>query len=125
MVEMCLMEGLIMSQFDFLLIGHFIGDFLLQTRWMANNKARKWLPLLTHVTVYTSVVSLFGWLSGGLSIFGILVIYIGHIVLDRQKFITFWVRNIQMADDKNHGWLSIMADQIFHIILLAIAIGLT
>jgi hypothetical protein len=111
-----------MSQFDFLLIGHFIGDFLLQTSWMAQYKATKWIPLLTHVTIYTIVVAVFGFLSGGLSLWGILIIFIGHVILDRKKFVSFWVKNIQRADGPSQGWLSIVADQIFHLILLAIAI---
>lgn len=111
-----------MSQFDYLLIGHLIGDFLLQNAWMAQYKATKWIPLLSHVSIYTLVVAIFGFLSGGLSIVGILIIFIGHILLDRKTFVAFWVNNIQMAKGPNHNWLSIVTDQIFHIILLAIAI---
>lgn len=114
-----------MSQFDMLLIGHFIGDFLFQTSWMAQYKATKWVPLLTHVTVYTAIVSLFGWLSGGLSLWGIAVIFFGHVLLDRKKFVAFWVQKVQQAEGSSKGWLSIVADQIFHIILLAIAIYIT
>lgn len=111
-----------MSQFDFLLIGHLIGDFLFQTSWMAQYKATRWIPLLTHVTVYTITVSIFGFLSGGISIWGIAIIFFGHILLDRKKFITFWVEKIQMAKGPSQNWLTIVADQIFHLILLAIAI---
>jgi hypothetical protein len=111
-----------MSQFDFLLIGHFIGDFLFQTSWMAQYKATKWAPLLSHVTVYTAIVALFGLLSGGLSLWGIAIIFIGHVLLDRKKFVTFWVEKVQMAKGPSQNWLSIVTDQIFHIILLAIAI---
>ncbi|WP_170008120.1 DUF3307 domain-containing protein [Bacillus fonticola] len=114
-----------MSQFDLLLIGHFIGDFLLQTSWMAQYKSTKWIPLLTHVTVYTTIVSLFGFFSGQISLLGIAIIFLGHVVLDRKTFVTFWVKNIQGAKDGPvHNWLSIMVDQIFHIILLAIAINI-
>lgn len=42
-----------MSVFDTLLLGHLIGDFLLQTSWMAENKAKHILPLLVHSLVYT------------------------------------------------------------------------
>ncbi|KAA0547379.1 DUF3307 domain-containing protein [Bacillus sp. BGMRC 2118] len=114
-----------MSQFDYLLIGHLIGDFLLQTSWMAQYKASKWIPLLTHVIVYTSVVSIMGYISGGLSLAGIALIFLGHIVLDRRTFVDFWVRRIQMAKGPAKDWLMIVTDQIFHIILLAIAIYLS
>jgi hypothetical protein len=114
-----------MSQFDMLLIGHLIGDFLLQTTWMANNKAVKWLPLLSHVVIYTAVIAIFGWLSGGLSLAALAIVFISHIILDRRTFVSFWVRRIQMVDGPAAGWLGIMADQIFHIIILALAIYIT
>lgn len=114
-----------MSPFDWLLIGHLIGDFLLQTSWMAKYKATKWLPLLSHVSVYTLVVASFGWFFGGLSFAGIAVIFIGHVLLDRKTFVAFWVRHIQTAKGPEQAWLSIMADQIFHVILLAVAIAIS
>lgn len=114
-----------MSSFDYLLIGHLIGDFLLQTSWMAKNKATKWLPLLVHVAVYTVVVSVFGFFSGGLSLAAIALIIISHIVLDRRTFVAFWVRRVQTAKGPEQAWLGIVADQIFHIIILAIAIAIS
>lgn len=114
-----------MSQFDFLLIGHLIGDFLLQSSWMAKNKASKWLPLLAHVTVYTIVVGIFGAMSGGLALAAIALIIISHIILDRRTFVSFWVRNVQTAKGPEQAWLCIVADQIFHIIILAIAIAIS
>ena len=114
-----------MSQFDYLLIVHLIGDFLLQTSWMAKNQGTKWLPILAHVAVYTAVVSIAGGLSGGLSLAAIALIFASHIVLDRKTFVAFWVSNIQTAKGPEQAWLSIMADQIFHIIILAIAIAIS
>jgi hypothetical protein len=114
-----------MSQFDLLLVAHFIGDFLLQTKWMAENKASRWIPLLTHVTLYTVVIAIFGSLSGGLSYWGLALIYVGHIILDRRTFVDFWVRRIQMANGPEKVWLGIVSDQIFHIILIAVAVYMT
>ncbi|WP_430789884.1 DUF3307 domain-containing protein [Virgibacillus flavescens] len=114
-----------MSLFNVLLIGHFVGDFLFQTNWMATYKSQRWLPLLVHSSLYTIVIILFSLLEGGLSGFGILLIFIGHLILDRGTFVTFWVVNIQTATKPNQRWLSIITDQTFHIILLAIAIYLS
>lgn len=111
-----------MSQFDTLLIGHLIGDFLFQTGWMAQYKSTKWLPLITHVLVYTIVISLFGWFSGGLTWLAILLVFLSHLFLDRRTFVVFWVRRIQTAKGPSEAWLTIVADQIFHLIILAIAI---
>jgi hypothetical protein len=114
-----------MSQFDLLLVAHLIGDFLFQTKWMADNKASRWIPLLTHVTVYTFVIAVFGWMSGGLSYWGLALIYVGHIILDRRTFVDFWVRRIQMAIGPEKLWLGIVTDQIFHLILIILAIYMT
>ncbi|WKA53409.1 DUF3307 domain-containing protein [Planococcus shixiaomingii] len=118
-------KAIYMDQFSYLLIGHFIGDFLLQTGWMAKYKATKWIPLLVHVTIYTLVVGFAGTVSGGLSLGGLGVVFIGHVILDRKTFVSFWVRHIQMAKGSEQVWLAIVADQIFHIILLAVAIALS
>lgn len=41
---------------------HFLGDFILQSHWMATNKARKLIPLSLHIIVYTLTMCLpFGW----------------------------------------------------------------
>lgn len=114
-----------MSQFDYLLIGHLIGDFLLQTSWMAKNKATKWLPLIVHVTVYTCVVTISGITSGGLSLLAIALIFISHVFLDRRTFVAFWVSKVQTAKGPEQTWLCIVADQIFHIIILAMAIAIS
>ena len=111
-----------MTQFESLLIGHLIGDFLLQTSWMAQHKAKRWLPLLAHVSVYTIVVGAFGYVSGGLSLLAISLIFLSHVLLDRKTFVAFWVRRVQMVPHNAQPWLVIMADQIFHIIILALAI---
>lgn len=114
-----------MSMFDYLLLGHLVGDFLLQTSWMAQYKATRWLPLLTHVTVYTAVIALFGSFAGGLSLSALALVFVSHVVLDRRRFVGFWVRRIQMATGSESKWLTIVADQIFHLLFLALAIALT
>ncbi len=34
---------------------HFVADFILQSNWMALGKSKKFLPLFSHVLVYTAV----------------------------------------------------------------------
>lgn len=114
-----------MDLFDWLLVGHLIGDFLFQTSWMAQNKAKKWLPLLVHSSVYTGTVSIVAFAGGGLSISAIIIIFIGHVLLDRKTFVAFWVRHVQTANGQEAKWLTIVTDQIFHVVLLVAAIYLT
>lgn len=115
------------SQFDLLLLAHLIGDYLLQTEWMAKYKAERWRPLLAHCFVYTLVVAVVAYLfiPGGLSWWAIGLIFVSHVILDRRGFIRFWHRRIMGVTNDQGKWLMIMADQIFHLIILAVAIGIS
>lgn len=114
-----------MSSFDYLLLAHFIGDFPLQTNWMAVHKANKWLPLLTHALVYTLTVSMIAWFGfGGLSIWGILLVFVAHVVLDRRIFVQWWLRTVMGTTGKEAIWLGIIVDQVFHLVVLFIAVAL-
>lgn len=44
-----------------LLVTHFIGDFLLQSDWMALNKNKKLSALVSHVSVYSLCFLPWGW----------------------------------------------------------------
>lgn len=35
-----------------LLLAHFVGDFLFQPRWMADNKSKSWIVLALHGVFY-------------------------------------------------------------------------
>jgi hypothetical protein len=37
----------------YVLFAHFVSDFVLQTRWMAENKSKNGRALLSHILVYT------------------------------------------------------------------------
>ncbi len=42
-----------------LFFAHWIGDFVLQSDWMARNKSKNWTALTLHVLTYAGVLSLF------------------------------------------------------------------
>lgn len=108
-----------MSLFDWLLVGHLVGDFILQTKWMADKKAKELLPLIVHSAVYTITLALFGLLANGLSWRGIGLIFICHIILDQRKFIDFWAAKVN--GHTNIDWLKITLDQSWHILIIALA----
>ena len=51
-----------MGLFNWLLVGHLVGDYILQTSWM-QKKTKEWLPLIVHSMVYTVTVSITGIIS--------------------------------------------------------------
>ncbi|MGE5703358.1 MAG: DUF3307 domain-containing protein, partial [Clostridia bacterium] len=97
-----------------------------QTSWMAMNKAKHWGALLVHSTVYTAVLVIAAnviWAKEPLTIPAIAVIFIGHVILDRRTFVMWWLRHVTKAEGST--WLAIMTDQVFHLLLIALAISLS
>ena len=108
-----------MSLFSWLFIGHLVGDYLFQIRWMAENKSSRFLPLLVHSAVYTVIVALFARLAGGLSWPGIALVFVAHLILDQRQFIDFWAKKITSTSEIQ--WLKVALDQSWHILVLGLA----
>jgi hypothetical protein len=116
-----------MSLFDWLLVGHLVGDFLLQTNSMAKYKAQSWTWMLRHVGLYLAVmVIVLGAYSLShpvpLWVLALALLFIGatHIVLDRRGFTLGWMRLIGITSDL--GWLTIVVDQVFHLLVLVVVV---
>ncbi|AYC28463.1 DUF3307 domain-containing protein [Paenisporosarcina cavernae] len=108
-----------MTPFAYLFIGHLIGDFLLQTSWMAKNKATHWGALVVHCSVYTLAVVLVGiWGSIDWSFIAIGLLFLSHMLLDRRTFNMWWNRVVMQ--NTTEKWLFVVTDQVFHLIVLAV-----
>jgi hypothetical protein len=114
-----------MSLFDWLLVGHLVGDFLLQTDGMARYKAQSWPWMLRHVGTYLAVMAVLVGIyvlnhPVPLWVVGAVLLFIGgtHIILDRRTFTLLWMRRIGISADLT--WLSIVVDQAFHLLVLAV-----
>ena len=97
--------------FYYLLLGHLIGDFVLQTDKIAENKGRHWKWNLLHVLVVTLCTFIFSYPFG--TLFLLLVLLNGgiHSILDYYKNrINRILRLSELA-----GFL---VDQLIHIMLL-------
>lgn len=66
---------------------HWIGDFVLQSHWMASNKSRNNEALISHVFVYTIVI-FFGILAYEIIFNGFIVFYRSILML-----ILFFIAN--------------------------------
>ncbi|SFH12129.1 Protein of unknown function [Desulfotomaculum arcticum] len=111
-----------MNLFEWLLIGHLVGDYLFQTRWMAENKSSNWLPLLLHSMVYTGVVFVCSLPAGGITIVGIAVIFFSHLILDKRNLVKWWTTHITRSPDV--FWLQLMVDQVFHVLVLVLVLAI-
>ena len=93
-----------------LLVGHFIGDFLLQSDWMAINKSKRIEALLLHVAVYSLC---FVWL--GLAFVAATIVT--HFAVD---FVTSRVNAKLWAANQRHWFfVCIGFDQLLHYTTLA------
>ncbi|MGD9374337.1 MAG: DUF3307 domain-containing protein [Anaerolineae bacterium] len=115
-----------MSLFDWLLVSHLVGDFLLQTDGMAYKKPRDWSWMLRHIASYmvpvTLVVAVYAWDAhkpAWLAIMVLLFIAITHLILDRRKLVQAWMSVVGVP--REHPWLPILTDQIFHVLTLVVA----
>lgn len=81
-----------------IIVCHLIGDYLLQSDWMAQNKTKNDLPAMVHAVLYTMPFWLFG-MVGLLPLRGtILVIPVilwTHFAIDRWRLARYvvWAKN--------------------------------
>lgn len=120
------------------IVAHAIGDYLLQSDWMANEKTKRWVPAIAHAFVYSLTFLLFHpSLAAWLVIFGT------HAVIDRYRLARYvvWAKNFIAPLGSNPPWLEctatgypdnrsawmtvwlmIAADNILHVCVNALAL---
>lgn len=122
-----------------ILLAHLVGDYLLQSDWMANEKTRRWWPAWVHGVTY-GLPFLFitqnPWALG--------VIVVSHVVIDRYRLVRYliWAKNflapvrywypwVECSATGYHlsrpswlaFWLMIIADNTVHLAINAAAIS--
>ena len=114
-----------MSLFDWLLVAHLVGDFLIQTDNMANQKIENWPWMLRHIGCYmvmiTAVLLVYSvtyHLPMWQTVLALLFVGATHVLLDRRGFVVRWMHLVGMSPD--HPWLGIVVDQVFHVLTLAL-----
>lgn len=113
-----------MTTFTWLLLGHLVGDWMLQNDWMARNKQNRLFTLagMTHFVIYTicivGVVALF--VDGSytrMTLLNItLVVFISHWLIDATNLAQSWAKLIQQSDLL---MVRVVVDQCFHLLVLA------
>lgn len=78
------------------LLGHLVGDYLLQSKHMALHKsAPGWPGIMTctfHVALYTIAVCAFWWTINPLVV---ALVFIPHFVIDRWSLASLWLKLIR------------------------------
>lgn len=106
------------------IVGHLVGDYLLQNDWMALNKKKQCLPLLVHVVLWTQSVMLFtGWmfLPWQQRLAVIVILTFTHAVQDHTDVVTKWMDLIgqrQFRTGPCTPWSIIVVDNVWHIVTL-------
>lgn len=114
-----------MTLFELLLLAHFVGDYLVQTEYQALHKAEgNFLnsALINHCFMYSlcfvPVLAIYNanplW---------ILFVFLSHMFYDRRWPIMLWRQYVNRCSQKgieSTFWLTIVVDQIFELLVLAI-----
>ena len=103
------------------LIGHLVGDYLVQNDWMANNKKARWWPAIVHCAVYAAVMELFTWWP----LWTVPAVFLSHLALDKTMFVKHyckWTRRDNFIDPKGimFPWSWVSIDNTFHLLSLFI-----
>jgi Protein of unknown function (DUF3307) len=114
-----------MTLFEWLLVGHLIGDWVFQNDWMARHKQNGLLnrAILVHCAVYTLVLLLVYFLPAGLhrtlsnTLLFAALIYFSHWLIDATGLAARWMRFFRQTDAL---FMRIAVDQILHVVVLAL-----
>jgi len=120
------------------LVAHLVGDYLLQSHWMATSKTKRHLPAMLHAVTYGLPFLLLRPSPAALA-----VIIGSHFVLDRWRLARHivWAKNQlapvgsrwpwTLSDDTGYPpntppwlatWLLIVADNTIHVLINAAAL---
>ena len=103
-----------------MIIGHLVGDYILQNDWMAINKKRSTPICVLHCALWAASVLFFtGW---GWEWFGVLLV--AHFVQDRWSLVSRWMDMIgqkQFRTGLYAPWSMVVVDNVLH---LAVVWGL-
>jgi hypothetical protein len=118
------------------LVSHGLGDYILQSHWMAQRKTSEYLPALAHAVTYGLPFAIFG--ASPMALF---VIIFTHFVIDRWRLAKYvvYLKNLMApavfrpaevgttgypasSPDWLAVWLMIAADNTMHVLINYLAI---
>ena len=101
------------------IIGHLVGDYLLQNDWMSLNKKKRTLPCAIHCTLWTLAVCAF---ASWWTLPAIAVLWVTHFAQDRTQVVLYWMTKIarqpEFVKPPYAPWSIIVVDNVWHIVTL-------
>ncbi len=107
------------------IVAHLVGDYIVQSHWMATEKTKRSVAAAAHALCYTAMFLFLTWNPAAL-----LVIGGSHYLIDRYRLARFvvWAKNgckgpvtATGYPDEVPAWLSvwllIIADNTLHILI--------
>ncbi|MFH2055327.1 MAG: DUF3307 domain-containing protein [bacterium] len=98
----------------FLLFGHFLGDYALQSDYMAQNKGQSIAVLSFHVLVYTVTLAALWWIGESLNRGGDFFRLTTLAVL-AGLYLAHWLQDYLKSRHFNHSKQSYYIDQAVHV----------
>jgi hypothetical protein len=85
-----------------MLLGHLVGDYLLQNNWMALNKSRNdvvgWTACTVHCLLYTASVCS---ITGVWQLEWVVAVFLSHFIIDKFSLAELYCRAIKGRSIKN------------------------
>lgn len=102
------------------IIGHLVGDYLLQNDWMAMNKKKQTIPCVVHCMLWTASVTCF---AGWWSVWAASILYTTHFIQDGTQIVVWWMTlkwkdQSEFAKSPCGPWSIIVVDNVWHIVTL-------
>ena len=97
-----------------LVLAHFVGDYLIQNDWMANNKKQNSLICFCHVCFYTIPFFILN-----ISTVAILLIALQHFIIDRTNLVKIYMEAIgqhRFLRPPMFPWSYIIVDNLSHVL---------
>lgn len=82
---------MILTLFEKILIGHLVGDYMLQNNWMAQRKQAGFFPCFVHCSIYTIAVCTLT----SFSLQWIATVFLSHFIVDRYSLADKWLKLIK------------------------------
>ncbi|MEK7643197.1 MAG: DUF3307 domain-containing protein [Patescibacteria group bacterium] len=112
-----------MTLFEKLFLAHMIGDWMLQTEYMATYKARGSFfnrALISHCVLYCVPFTLLTCVTS-LKPTWLALLFASHMLIDRRWPVEWWIHVVMRTSTdtlRTLPWLIIVVDQVMHIIVL-------